>query len=647
MSYLSKSRIKTFFKFAFIFILTIFFWMLIVNAGLFLFQNKIKQEINDHRRIQVNAGSIFYFFPRTLYLRKIEISVGAGEAGRITIPVVSVKLSLMKLLLNQRVEFDQVYLNDLRIKQSNLQQILRHHAADILLFLQNTPQMDFILKMNRCFLELEDSGLYGGEYENQLSVHLKNGKLTVQGSSMKISQDVAVDPLHYYLLGHLNSSGLNIEKLLLGRDNLYGQLWGDIHGITVNMNGFILLKNTVDSQRAAKIRSNLFVMPKEIKDADTYFLDIVSQFQLNLPRINISQFKFSYNNIPMSLTGYVDFVDDTGMNLNGKVFPRDSKMEWKSVGLSFAGLWSHNVVKGSGEVNVELVKPSAEAQYAPEKISLAWEGMRAIFLVNKKVEFQLERPKGVFWTNQREHAIIFDHISADINWSDPASRQLNFIAPLYEGEMKGSGSVDSQISSLNVFADINFKDVQAVELDDLSVYFAKVEGKLSGNLHIATDPKLLVNGNMDIRQGRLSEFAFFQWLAETFKLPSLTNVDFDRLSVDYLINSQDIQLRNIDLQSHNVRLSGVFDVNEKQYVTSQLNLDLDRDLLQESPKLRRLLNGLGVDVPSLTFDFRLSGKQQSMNFQWLQTDFKKRIQANMPNILEWKIEKDLDDIFKE
>jgi hypothetical protein len=47
-------------------------------------------------------------------------------------------------------------------------------------------------------------------------------------------------------------------------------------------------------------------------------------------------------------------------------------------------------------------------------------------------------------------------------------------------------------------------------------------------------------------------------------------------------------------------------------------------------------------MDSLTFDFQLSGWLHGMNFKWLQSDFKRRIQNSIPNFIERSIEKNIE-----
>ena len=45
---------------------------------------------------------------------------------------------------------------------------------------------------------------------------------------------------------------------------------------------------------------------------------------------------------------------------------------------------------------------------------------------------------------------------------------------------------------------------------------------------------------------------------------------------------------------------------------------------------------------SFAFDFKLSGELETMNFLWLESAFKKRLQDAIPGFIERKIERDIE-----
>ena len=62
-------------------------------------------------------------------------------------------------------------------------------------------------------------------------------------------------------------------------------------------------------------------------------------------------------------------------------------------------------------------------------------------------------------------------------------------------------------------------------------------------------------------------------------------------------------------------------------------------MLENSPKFTRLMKYLGQDNDFISFNFQLSGLFQSMNFKWLESEFKQKLE----NLLPSKYEKGLED----
>ena len=91
-----------------------------------------------------------------------------------------------------------------------------------------------------------------------------------------------------------------------------------------------------------------------------------------------------------------------------------------------------------------------------------------------------------------------------------------------------------------------------------------------------------------------------------------------------------------------MRISGYFDFDNEGLVSSKLFLALSQDLLRRSPKFKPVLKMFEEDEPYLGFDFQLSGNMSAMNFQWLPSEVKSKIQARIPDFIERSIERNVD-----
>ena len=91
---------------------------------------------------------------------------------------------------------------------------------------------------------------------------------------------------------------------------------------------------------------------------------------------------------------------------------------------------------------------------------------------------------------------------------------------------------------------------------------------------------------------------------------------------------------------------GYYRLQENDLVSSKVSLELERNLLKSSAKFRPLLKLLGKDASNLKFDFQLSGTTNSLNFRWLESDFKQRLRDSIPDFIERQIEKKVEEILE-
>jgi hypothetical protein len=201
---------------------------------------------------------------------------------------------------------------------------------------------------------------------------------------------------------------------------------------------------------------------------------------------------------------------------------------------------------------------------------------------------------------------------------------------------------------------LEIQDVGAHEFDSLllSLFGAyrrlptKLPGRIYGgfacDLNYVNYPKPNLTGSIRIRDGYLDNIRFFVWLADFFSLPSLRKVDFDAISAQFAVTDNSAVLDKINLHGKQVSLTGVFDLKGSELVSSKISLSLPRELLEDSPKFRLLLALMSQETKSLSFDFRLSGLHNALNFQWMESEFKQKIKKMLPGFIERGLEKKIE-----
>ena len=219
---------------------------------------------------------------------------------------------------------------------------------------------------------------------------------------------------------------------------------------------------------------------------------------------------------------------------------------------------------------------------------------------------------------------------------------VQFRAPFYEGWIQGRVGVNrekqpAQISSGIVLNHVNLNGLKSVLAD-----LARVDGTLESQINFRGYPDYDLNGKVDIQEARFNDFEFIRQFADYFDLPSLQNVIFNRAISKFSVNKTAIRLYDVHLFANNVNVDGYFRLGRNDLVSSKFSLMLTRALMEASSHLKPLLKLVDKKIDPLKFDFQLSGQVDSLNFQWAQSELKKKIQDSLPSFIERIIERKIE-----
>jgi len=238
---------------------------------------------------------------------------------------------------------------------------------------------------------------------------------------------------------------------------------------------------------------------------------------------------------------------------------------------------------------------------------------------------------------------ILKDFNAVLRLQEKRFKFIEFSSLLYDGFLKGQGRVDTIKLPYRATFNANVKEANANNLKGIIPQFSKVYGKLNSQMYCSNYPQLALRGSMSMQSGYLKNFDFFNWLSDFFMLPSLKKIDFKGLSLGFFVNPQESRLNDISLNSDNVNLNGYYSVREDDMISSKIFLNLTKSMLKESRKFIPLINIAGRDAESFNFDFQISGLLNAMNFKWLESDFKSKLQSSMPGFIERKIERNIEE----
>jgi hypothetical protein len=493
---------------------------------------------------------------------------------------------------------------------------------------------------------------------------IKGEGFSSQGALRRVLSDKGKSaglPLQYALNGTLSGNELVLSKIELERENLRAQFWGNTDGKAIQINGFALANTLFQethpspspSRKMCPLRGlNLFrSKPKKsaeligLPKANFYLLDLDGRFQTDGPRVQIEHLNFSFNKVPVSLKGMVLFETPVSLDLAFSAYfenlKEKGKESLKKTDGKITGLFQEGVFNGDVLFNLEFVK-KVKGMPPLEQLKAGFKGMSLGFKEYPLLRMKVQESDLFCKTDTNTYSVQLEDFNSTINLKNRRFKRVKFDSRFCDGHLTGQGYFETQGLFPRITAVLRARGVAAPKLDKILVHFSKVNGDLSSTMHFRNHPDLDLRGRLFIRQGYLDNFEFFKWLADFFVLPTLKRVSFDKASSDFLVNAKGAWLKEMDLESADVDIKGDFGLGQNDLVSSRLSLTFSRSLLAQSPKFTPLLRLLGSDPAPLCFDFQLSGILHKMNFRWLQSDFKKRLERAIPNFIERKIDREME-----
>ncbi len=209
--------------------------------------------------------------------------------------------------------------------------------------------------------------------------------------------------------------------------------------------------------------------------------------------------------------------------------------------------------------------------------------------------------------------------------------------------LKGNGNINIEQIPFKSSFQFSLDDVSANKLSPALVYLSKVYGKLSSKISYRNYPDTNLEGNLSISEGYLDNLRFFGWLSDFFSISALKKLNFNKIYANFLVNDEVTGLRDIILDSPQLSLKGYFNIFANDLVAGNLSLIFSEQLLDTSLKFKKLLKLLGKDASAVNFDFQMSGLYETMNFKWLESDFKDSLQKLLPARMERNLEQRIED----
>lgn len=635
--------------------------LVIVAFNIILFQAKdsVTQAAGKYFNQKVSVGNIFYLPPNFILLKKISVSetTPVSQKQLFSIPTAVARFSFSQLLKKRHLSVFDVRCYKPNIDYDEFCRFLRDNFAGIMEFIRNLPKQDIGFSLEGATLGLAQKNSDYRFLLPYLSLTIKNDSLSGSGSLCRVRQVMDGGlPLHYRFTVSLAKEGLNIENLEFIRENLYLKLWGNSYANALRFKGFAfintLFKDSDYQESSLNAAERIGVVPLgvvELPQANLYILDIDCQLAFALPSVEIQHFAFSLNNTPVMLKGNVSFSNPFSLDLMFSAYPVNLKNAYienlKGIELQIKGILQGKVFNGDGMISLDFIKKK-KTGLPLEETRFGFKDLTFNFARHSRLNMRLGEGNVFCQTDTNAYRISLTDFNAAFNLQDKRFKFIEFYSLFYGGFLKGKGRLDMSHSPPTIASTIRLRSVAANKLDGILIHFAKVYGRLASQMYFSNHPSLCLKGGMSIQEGYLKNFEFFKWLADFFDLPSLKKIDFSKAFTNFLVDDRGAGLRQMRLESEDVDLNGYFTLGANDLVSSKLSLGFSRELMRESPKFTPLLRLLKEKFASLTFDFQLSGNLHAMNFQWLESDFKRRLQDLVPNFIERKIEKNIEEMYK-
>lgn len=634
------------------------------NVFLTVNQETICDGIDRYFTYGISVGSISYVFPNRVVFKDIVIKKANSSFA---LSKMAISFSFWDLCLNGILDVSDVVLYPSEVDYYALSQFLEDNSEEILEIIRNSPGNDINIRIKEVLLDFSRKG-HPDYIVVELLLNIQDDFIVGTGffradqyqfpdkKGKKSRRRVARGwPLWYRLEGQLKPDGIEVDHLIFKSGNLYSKLWGSVHSGLLKVNGFTFVNTAKQDFNGADYSVSRyfkkFPLDEDLLNVNTYILDIDGRINLNLPKIEIEKFDFTLNNVPVALKGSISFLDPVTLDADVSFYHayssgrRDAFFEKANAVLS--ATWQDNVLNANGRVRVDFVKRE-DPGLSPETAQIDLKDFSYYVDERKRPNVRLAVADIVYWISNDEHKVSIKDFKAVVTGvSKEGVKNIRMSAPFYDGVLDGWMQVDSAQIPSKIMSRIILTDVDTAALEELLIHFAKFNGRMSSRMNFTNIPQLNLSGDIDIYDGQLTDLDFFDWLGDSFRLPDLKAIDFPKASAKFSINKDHVRLRDIHLKTKDVRVGGYFDIDDKNLVSSRLSLDLSKELLHKSSKFRPILKMFDDDISHLGFDFQLSGNMDMMNFQWLPSEVKRKIQTRIPDFIERKIERDVDEMMEE
>ncbi len=613
------------------------------------------QNINRHvPGVEWDMGEVYYLAPNYLVVHDIQMrQVSSGSpVPLLRIPRLILSFSLWDFLKSRDLHLSFVSMNKMQGDYLKAWTILKHYEK----FLPASADTDF----SRMKIRFKDCEI---RKSSAVAVYPEDGYLlnaVLYKRKHNLESRGTVGPLRaggwYRDSGSVLNFEMNLEigqgaglikTLNFKHPSGEGRWQGHWKGGAVALNGYALFDT-----RSPRDGPFLFLGLKRSRPAfnpDIFILDLNGKFQLKEARVDIDAFDFTLNSIPVNIRGAVFLSRNPASQLNIHVqspLLKGYVRSWNKVQGEIKTKWRQGRFLSDGGIqflfdSADLPPGETAAPVLCDFAGLDFDGQNGVLKLSLRKAFIRKNFSG------RDRQVTLNDIRIFWNKRLKDVAVLDFSSGLYSGDVRARvWFLSKEDFDDRLYILLNMKEVRLDEFHREGTEGSRVSGSLASRWFIQSDPAFLAKGSVDLAEGQLINIKFLVWFADAFGFKAMKRLAYNRLSCAAVIDPEGLHIDRLSLMADQVSIRGNFSVSKEKMISSRISVIIDRPYLQESPELYQLLKETAEENEKYNFEFQLSGSLGSMNFQWLPSRVKEAIQIKVPDFVERRIERNIDQMIQ-
>lgn len=625
-----------------------------------MMNDSIMQMIDSSRimlKHEATVNKTYFQFPNKIIFEGIIISDNRlSNSQQLTvIEKIIAKLSIYEYLKSGHLKITGMSIINQEIDAKRAPPALISLLTNLRYLVNDKPSSNFNLNVAQTKIKLTDENNYKEFITADFKLTIKNGNISSSGKIQKenqskdlqdgrvVTKEIKWEPTIFEASANRKNNTLFIEKLNLTDEQFIVKMWGQMENRQLTLNGYSLINAPVGKDQS-DIKQNRII------NSDGYILDVDTKLNFVKNKVEIEHLKFNFNKNPILLKGDLLLSDTPVLNLAVSTDVKNTNNpQLKRIKHSELVLYSKllsNSIINSGDLKVQF-QHSDKSSYQANDLNINFNELSINFNLYPIINLNLKNLMASLGVNSDKYYVHINDIYANYRKSNHSEYNIEFDSTFYDGSIDGNVYIDTSINPTEISSSVNIQDVNVNQMMEKILPEAQFTGTFNSNINYLSIPKPAVKGTVKLIDGSVSHLSQIDAFTKYFEIASMQQLSFNKLVTNFSITPNLINFERFDFDSPDIDLSGNFDVNQQQFVKSNLSLSLSRYIIHESKSLRPLLSKINEEFDPIEFDFQLSGQLDALNFHWKPSEVKEILEQKLPIFIQRKIEKGIADSIEE